>query len=238
MAAKASTMTAIAPATRQCARLWRLVGSAFVAATALCAAGPATAGQTALNDLVRTETVHFWPELYRNGGETLYCRQAFTVRLGLTMSHVYAPEWTAHQLGCDDVDQCRQSVPAFAFIESDLHNLYPARLGTDDARGALPFGFVPGDRRDFGRDCIFKVDPARGLAQPPVPARGDIARAILYMMWEYGLAVPRTMTRDLLRRWNRQDPVDAEERRRNDVIAAIQGNRNPFIDMPELADRF
>ncbi len=205
---------------------------------ALVAGTPAQAGQTVLSDLTRTETVYFWPDLYRNGGETLYCRQPFSVRLGLTMAHVYAPEWVAFQLDCDDVDQCRGAVPAFAYIESDLHNLYPARLGTDDARGELPFGYVPGDRRDFGQDCIFKVDPARGLAQPPVPARGDIARAVLYMMWEYGLTLPRLMTRDLLRQWHREDPVDAGERERNDSIAAIQGNRNPFIDTPELVDRF
>ncbi len=238
MIAKASTMTGGTPATRRCANLLRVIGSAIVVAGALFVTMPATAGQTALNDLTRTEIVHFWPDLYRNGGETLYCRQPFTVRLGLTMSHVYAPEWVAHQLDCDGVDQCRQTVPAFSFIESDLHNLFPARLGTDDARGELPFGFVLGDRRDFGQDCIFKVDPARGLAQPPVPARGDIARAILYMMWEYGLALPRSMTIDLLRQWNREDPVTVDERRRNEAVAAIQGNRNPFVDTPELADRF
>ena len=238
MFAKASTMIAAAPATRRCARLLCVAMLLVVAAMSLSVGSSAHAGQTTLNDLTRAETVHFWPDLYRNGGETLYCRQPFDVRLGLTMSHVYAPEWVAHQLGCEDVEQCRRTVPAFAYIESDLHNLYPARLGADDARGELPFGFVPGDRRDFGSECIFKVDPARGLAQPPVPARGDIARAILYMMWEYGLALPRLMTADLLREWNSEDPVDAEERRRNDAIAAIQGNRNPFIDTPELADRF
>ena len=231
-------MNAPAPATRRCTRPWAVAVSVVVVAMTLFASAPATAGQTTLNDLTRTEAVHFWPDVYRNGGETLYCRQPFTVRLGLTMSHVYAPEWVAHQLTCEDVDLCRQTVPAFAYIESDLHNLFPARLGTDDARGELPFGFVPGDRRDFGQDCIFKVDPARGLAQPPVPARGDIARAILYMMWEYGLALPRSMTLDLLRQWNREDPVTADERRRNEAIAAIQGNRNPFVDTPELADRF
>jgi hypothetical protein len=30
--------------------------------------------------------------------------------------------------------------------------------------------------------------------------------------------------------------VDAAERRRHDRIAELQGNRNPFIDRPELAD--
>ncbi len=33
--------------------------------------------------------------------------------------------------------------------------------------------------------------------------------------------------------WHQQDPVDAAEQLRNDVIQTYQGNRNPFIDHPE-----
>src|SRR5262249_29529320 len=33
--------------------------------------------------------------------------------------------------------------------------------------------------------------------------------------------------------WNAQDPVDAFERHRNDVVYGYQGNRNPFVDHPE-----
>ena len=40
-----------------------------------------------------------------------------------------------------------------------------------------------------------------------------------------------------LLRWNQVFPVTAPERTRNDVIAKLQGNRNPFVDQPALADR-
>ena len=42
---------------------------------------------------------------------------------------------------------------------------------------------------------------------------------------------------DLLR-WHAADPVDAGELRRNGVVAAadLQANRNPFVDVPALAD--
>ena len=35
--------------------------------------------------------------------------------------------------------------------------------------------------------------------------------------------------------WNELDPVDEWEMQRNDVTEGYQGNRNPFIDHPELA---
>ncbi|HEU4664883.1 MAG TPA: endonuclease [Dokdonella sp.] len=37
--------------------------------------------------------------------------------------------------------------------------------------------------------------------------------------------------------WHVQDPPDAEEVARNDVIQGFQGNRNPFVDHPEWATR-
>ena len=42
---------------------------------------------------------------------------------------------------------------------------------------------------------------------------------------------------DLMVRWNELDPVDDHERLRNDTIQAIQGNRNPFVDYPQLIAR-
>ena len=38
-----------------------------------------------------------------------------------------------------------------------------------------------------------------------------------------------------LRKWNEQDPVDDAEMARNDAIEKLQGDRNPFIDYPNLA---
>jgi hypothetical protein len=38
-----------------------------------------------------------------------------------------------------------------------------------------------------------------------------------------------------LMRWHVEDPPDDEERARNDLVEARQGNRNPFIDLPQLA---
>jgi endonuclease I len=92
--------------------------------------------------------------------------------------------------------------------------------------------------------------------------RGDVARAMFYMDLRYeggahgvtgavepdlrltddvslivssgtNLPVAFMGKRSTLLRWHQEDPVDENERARNDVVASFQGNRNPFIDHPE-----
>lgn len=88
--------------------------------------------------------------------------------------------------------------------------------------------------------------------------RGNMARAIFYMAIRYegGDSLPNlelTDNRSLivitpssaataymgllttLLQWHLDDPVDARELDRNEVIFNFQGNRNPFVDRPEYA---
>lgn len=57
---------------------------------------------------------------------------------------------------------------------------------------------------------------------------GQYTAAGHWGLTEYGIA--------LLLKWHRQDPVSRKEIDRNNGIQASQGNRNPFIDYPYLAE--
>ena len=42
---------------------------------------------------------------------------------------------------------------------------------------------------------------------------------------------------EFLRRWDKLDPIDDEEKSRNEQIEKIQNIRNPFVDFEGLADQ-
>eukprot|EP00656_Telonema_subtile_P055677 TRINITY_DN8691_c0_g1_i3.p1 TRINITY_DN8691_c0_g1~~TRINITY_DN8691_c0_g1_i3.p1 ORF type:complete len:425 (+),score=62.83 TRINITY_DN8691_c0_g1_i3:120-1394(+) len=139
----------------------------------------------------------------------------------------------------------------------DLHNLRASDPKVNGARGNLWFD-------DCSVGCI---TPAHPLAAsdtsrngesftPPVAIRGDVARAVMYMALRYDGADPNTMNLKLtscpclasspprfgnlstLLRWHREDPPDAAEVTRNLRACNIQGNRNPFVDFPDLSSLF
>ena len=66
--------------------------------------------------------------------------------------------------------------------------------------------------------------------------RGDASRAYLYMSFQYKIPLGESLG-NLLRKWHFEDPPDEWEEKRNDLIELIQGNRNPFIDQPDLVER-
>jgi deoxyribonuclease-1 len=177
----------------------------------------------------------FWSRIYSEGGETLYCGRKFGANKGrsINIEHVFPMGWTLKKFGCRDRDHCRKKSPGFNKIEADMHNLYPARHDINSARSSYAFSMIKGEKRHFG-NCDFEIDPHKLRVEPRPKSRGNIARAMFYMHKKYGLTIYKRQG-ELLRQWHRQDPPDAEERRRNDAIEKIQGSRNQFIDQPGLA---
>ena len=97
------------------------------------------------------------------------------------------------------------------------------------------------NNRDFG------LGDYNGFAGNAGSWKGDVARAVFYMAVRYnGLQVvngnpPDSTVGQLgdlatLLQWNVSDPSDDFEINRNNYIYTWQYNRNPFIDLPNLAD--
>ncbi|MFJ7934395.1 endonuclease [Sporosarcina sp. NPDC096371] len=126
---------------------------------------------------------------------------------------------------------------------TDIHHLRPTDVQVNSARGNLDF--------DNGGSAVKGCDGCKKSAnsfEPPDRVKGDVARILFYMAtrYEQGDKVDLELNEKLnngsapyhgklstLLKWHLQDPVDAFERNRNNVIQKWQGNRNPFIDHPE-----
>lgn len=128
---------------------------------------------------------------------------------------------------------CGKVSPDFKKMESDMHNLFPAIGEVNGDRSNYPFGEIKGEPRKYGQ-CDLEIK--RKVAEPTESVRGDIARAYFYMSRQYGVPLLERFE-DMLRMWHVSDPPDQWEMDRNNLIEEIQGNRNPFIDHPELVER-
>ena len=88
------------------------------------------------------------------------------------------------------------------------------------------------------------------MFEPIDEYKGDIARALMYVSVRYyteddswkdsdmttkSVIKPWAIT--MLLRWHREDPVSQKEIDRNNAVYNIQHNRNPFVDVPEFANR-
>ncbi|XAL98607.1 endonuclease [Phycisphaeraceae bacterium D3-23] len=130
---------------------------------------------------------------------------------------------------------------------TDLHHVRPTDVSVNQARANLAFD-VGGDLyidADGATECRYDHDSW----EPRDAVKGDVARMLFYMAVRYessvmdmelaDAALPQDDRRPLhgvlatLLDWHDADPPDDFERRRNDRVYELQGNRNPFIDHPE-----
>ncbi|WP_424190617.1 endonuclease I family protein [Actinokineospora sp. G85] len=128
---------------------------------------------------------------------------------------------------------------------TDVHHLRPEDVTVNSTRGSKDF--------DNGGSAVSECSGCYTDAdsfEPRDAVKGDVARMILYMAVRYeggdswaDLEVNDSTSNgsnpyigkiSVLRQWHAQDPPDAFEKRRNQLIYDNwQHNRNPFIDHPE-----
>ena len=128
---------------------------------------------------------------------------------------------------------CFKSSDPFKQRASDMHNLFPAIGEVNAHRSNYRYGEVQGEPREYGQ-CDVEIQDK--VAEPDETIRGDIARAYFYMSFQYKVPIPAD-SEDMFREWHFTDPPSQWEQERNTLIEQEQGNRNPFIDQPELVER-
>ncbi|NNC82261.1 MAG: T9SS type A sorting domain-containing protein [Flavobacteriales bacterium] len=137
-------------------------------------------------------------------------------------------------------------------MRADIHVLRPCHQSANSSRENWPFGEVPdADARWYGLDSLGNYvatfdEPASnenwsesliGLWEPQEDSKGDVARQIFYFYTMYPSeagTIDSVADPILLYTWHLNDPVDALEIQRNDRVEVSQGNRNPYVDHPDL----
>ncbi|CAL9555988.1 endonuclease I family protein [Streptomyces cellulosae] len=131
---------------------------------------------------------------------------------------------------------------------TDLHHLRPEDVQVNSIRSNKDFD-NGGSAVTNGGGSLTDSDSF----EPRDAVKGDVARMIFYMAVRYegtdgwpdlepnnsvsNGSAPYIGKLSVLKEWNEQDPPDAFEQHRNDVIyESYQHNRNPFIDHPEWVE--
>ena len=148
----------------------------------------------------------------------------------------------------------------------DIVHLNPSNSDANSKKGNYPLGEINGASKwDNGVTFIGSPVSGQGggctlVYEPHDMYKGDFARVFMYMftvydditwktasgtgtdgkgrMYDYsgGKATLQPWASTMMLAWSAADPVSEKEVMRNNGIHKEQGNRNPFIDLPDLAD--
>lgn len=150
---------------------------------------------------------------------------------GYSREHTYAHSWMA-TWPADSPEE-----PEY----TDQHNLYPTNLSqANSPRSNLAFGEIDGDVVFSYLDGRVGYMGSQLVYEPRDQQKGNVARAIFYMTvaYDFPLAYDQDadkQAQELLKEWHFADLPDNYEIARNEYIAELQGNRNPFVDSVEFA---
>lgn len=145
--------------------------------------------------------------------------------------HVIAASAYGQQRACwrtGGRSYCANNDLVFRSMEGDPHNLLPVVGEVNAQRGNLPFGMVDIRTAQSYGQCGSYIDFKARRFMPRPDVRGDVARIHFYFNERYGFAIS-SQQRKLFEAWDKQDPVDSRECRKNRLIANKTGVSNPFI---------
>lgn len=140
---------------------------------------------------------------------------------------------------------CEHVVPQSWFdkkqpMRGDLHHLFACEPTCNSRRSNFPYtDFLNYTPEISGQTIHSSCGKVEGEQFEPEYGKGVVARATLYFLIRYDPIIDESwegkINLSLLLEWNKKFPVTLYEKHRNLAIHELQGNRNPFIDFPDLA---
>ncbi len=128
---------------------------------------------------------------------------------------------------------------AYPNSNTDNHNIFACEGQINNYRGNLPFNEVTHSSTtrltvfDHVTDCY----RTSSYFEPCDEAKGEVARSVMYGVVMYDYTITKMIPVNVALKWNSEHPVTEREIRRNNIVQKLQGNRNPFVDHPEFADK-
>jgi hypothetical protein len=121
--------------------------------------------------------------------------------------------------------------------KSDLHHLFPSDTEMNSKRANFKFAELSGKTIPIKCATSKLANTPIGFRfEPPPVHRGNVARALFYFSARYKIPIDND-EEVYLRKWNQEDPVDQEEKAHHELIYQFQGNRNPFVDRPDVVNQ-
>ena len=135
----------------------------------------------------------------------------------------------------------------------DLYNLMPCEGKINKTKSNYPMGIVVSGDKGNGWTKVGEGTDGKKYWEPADPWKGDFARGYMYMATAYqdynwkgeqALQILQQGAYPTLQKWAyklyiqwaKADKPDALEIKRNNDVAKIQGNRNPYVDFPNLME--
>ena len=135
----------------------------------------------------------------------------------------------------------------------DLYNLMPCKSKINSTKSNYPMGIVVSGDKGNGWTKVGEGTDGKKYWEPADPWKGDFARGYMYMATAYqdynwvgdqalqilqqgAYPTLKEWAYKLYIQWAKSDKPDPVEIKRNNDVAKIQGNRNPYVDFPNLME--
>lgn len=135
----------------------------------------------------------------------------------------------------------------------DLYNLMPCESRINSTKSNYPMGKVVSGDKGNGWTKVGEGTDGKKYWEPADPWKGDFARGYMYMATAYqdynwvgkqalqilqqgAYPTLKEWAYKLYIQWAKADEPNALEIKRNNDVAKIQENRNPYVDFPNLME--